>query len=41
MHILETPAQRQFVSAKCHVHFNDHKALKTVAPTIFMLEKRL
>jgi len=31
MQILEIPAQRKFVSTKCHTHSNGHKPLKSVS----------
>jgi len=34
MQIPEFFAQRKFVSARCHAHFNAHKPTKTVAPTV-------
>jgi len=37
--ISELLALHKFVSAGCHAHFNAHKPPKTVAPTVFMLEK--
>jgi len=38
MQIPEFFAQRKFVSARCHAHFNAHKPTKTVAPTVLKLE---
>jgi len=38
MQIPEIPAQRKIVSAERHAHSNAHKPLKTVAPTVLMLE---
>jgi len=38
MQIPEIPAQRKFVSAECHAHSNAHKPLKTMVPTVLMLE---
>jgi len=40
MQIPEIPAQRKFVSAMSHAHFNAHKPFKTVAPKVLMLEKK-
>jgi len=39
--IPELLTQRKFVSAECHTHSNAHKPPKLVAPTIFMLEKKV
>jgi len=38
MNIPKLLAQRRFVSAACHAQSNAHKAPKTVAPTVLMLE---
>jgi len=38
MQIPKLLAQRKFVSAACHAHFDAHKPPKTVAPTVLMLE---
>jgi len=40
MQIPEIPAQRKFVSAKCHAHSNALKPPKTVPPTVLMLEEK-
>jgi len=38
MQILETPVLRKFVTRICPAHSNVHRAPKTVAPTVLMLE---
>jgi len=40
MQIPEIPAQRKFVSAMCHAHSDAYKPLKTVAPTVLVLEQK-
>jgi len=41
MQILEIPAQRKFVSAGFHAHFNAHKPPKTVGPTVSKQSARI